>query len=623
MSACAVVSKILLCSALLFIFGATAKKSAKNPNTGNIVRNTPPITFRKNAILALWDTTVDTATDPCGRICYYRRMGERSELLKSAIASRVLVRARDGLRIISVASGSPQASSWLFDFRATVLEPKWLDAYAEIFWEKYGDRLPFQVGGMETAALPLVSAIVMKGIQRGTPVNGFYIRKSRDRDGLVKQIEGTLTNDPVILVDDLINSGGSFKKQMMVLEGARKRVADIFALLAFRAPEAYAFAKEKGTSVSWLFTLEDFGLPLQQSSHAHAPQELFEQQWKFSADEPSFEWVVQKSAPVIDDTRVYSGSDKGTFYALNQSNGEIAWQFNVGRHPHGKGIFSSPALHKGTVYFGAYDGCMYALSAESGEKKWEYSDADWIGSSPALAPDLGLVFVGLEFGLFRKRGGIVALDMKSGARKWQDRTPALTHGSPLYIKEEGLVVIGSNDGVVYAYDASSGERSWTQKTDGDVKTRPAYDQKRRLVLVPSMDMNLHALSVRDGTVRWTYQTGANVYSIPLVHDDAVYIASLDKSLYRLSLDTGKKLAEFETSGRIFASPVIIGNSLFLGSNDGRLYELDPETLKSRGSHQFTERIVNAVAYNPKTQRFFVPTVANELYALKRIAPALQ
>ena len=99
-----------------------------------------------------------------------------------------------------------------------MLEPKWLDAYAEIFWEKYAHLYPFQVGGLETAGIPLVAAIVMKGVERGTPVNGFFMRKSRKREGLMKIIEGTLTNDPVILVDDLINTGQVFGSKLEILE---------------------------------------------------------------------------------------------------------------------------------------------------------------------------------------------------------------------------------------------------------------------------------------------------------------------------------------------------------------------------------------------------------------------
>jgi len=538
--------------------------------------------------------------------------------LKRAIATQVLKRREDGAHIIG-REGEGATAPWLFDFRALMLQPYWLNRYAEIFWERYASRYPFQVGSVETAGIALVAAIVMKGVERGTPVNGFFIRKSRKRQGLMKMIEGTLTDEPIIFVDDLINYGQTLGKQLEILSTIGKKVVEVFVLLAFRDRSAYTFTDAYHAALTSLFTLEDFGIPLERSDVRELPRDSFEVLWRFEAPEPSHHIVLQKSAPVLDDRRVFFGSDSGVFRALDQETGDVLWEFSVGRHPEGKGILSSPALYKGTVYFGAYDGNVYALDAETGGVRWMYADADWVGSSPSLAPELGLLFIGLEFGLLRKRGGIIALSLKTGERVWEDRTPDLTHGSPLFIAEEGLVVIGSNDGIVYAYEAKTGKLRWRYQSGGDVKTPLAYDAKRRLVCFGSMDTKLYALSTRDGSPVFARQTGAGIYSSPLVHDDTVYIASLDKRLYAIDLDTWQDRWVFETSSRIFSSPVFLENSVWIGSNDGRLYELDAKRGTLRDFFQATERIVNKIAYSPRTRRFFVPTCANELYCIKRKA----
>lgn len=536
--------------------------------------------------------------------------------LREEIARQVLKRREDGVHIIG-REGEGTTAPWLFDFRALMLQPYWLNRYAEIFWERYASRYPFQVGGVETAGIALVAAIVMKGVERGTPVNGFFIRKSRKRQGLMKMIEGTLTDEPIIFVDDLINYGQTLAKQLEILSSLGKGVSEVFVLLAFRDRSAYAFMDSYRATLTSLFTLEDFGIPLERSDARELPRDSFEVLWHFEAPEPSHHIVLQKSAPVLDERRVFFGSDSGIFRALDQETGDVLWEFAVGRHPEGKGILSSPALHEGVVYFGAYDGNVYALDAETGEMRWMYSDADWVGSSPSIAPELGLIFIGLEFGLLRKRGGIVALSLSTGERVWEDRTGELTHGSPLFIAEEGLVVIGSNDGAVYAYMAQTGRLQWRYQSGGHIKTSLAYDAKRRLVLFGSLDTKLYALSARDGSPVFARQTGAGIYSTPLIHEDAVYIASLDKRLYAIDLNTWEDLWIFETSGRIFSSPELLENSLWLGSNDGRLYELDPKRGTLRNFFQATERIVNKIAYNPRAQRFFVPTCANELYCVKR------
>lgn len=547
--------------------------------------------------------------------CYNRPVNS-IELFKNEIQRRVFVRADADHRITSAVSGTPIETPWIFDFRALMLDAPWLDIYAEIFWEKYAYAYPFQVGGLETASIALISAIVMKSVQRGTPVNGFFIRKSRKREGLMKQVEGTLNEHPVILVDDLINSGGSFQKQIVVLEALQARVSNIFAIVAFRASDAYAFATKKNISVDTLFTLRDFGLPLQTSITPDSPQESFDIVWTYRGPQPSLEHVVQKSAPILDAHRIYFGTDAGTFIALDQASGTEVWRFQIGRFATGKGIFSTPVVHEGTVYFGAYDGNMYALDAATGTVRWKNTDADWIGSSPDIAPKLGLVYIGLEFGLFKKRGGIAAIDIRTGKTMWRDTTPSLTHGSPLYIAPENMVVIGSNDGIVYAYDAQKGTKQWQYQTSGDIKTTPAYDAATRGIIINSMDGRVYALSIR-GALLWAFEAGGPLYSIPLIHDKFVYAASLDKHVYALDIETGKKTYEFATLGRIFASPIVADGSLWIGSNDGRLYELAPDTLKQKSFHQFSERIVSKIAHNPATQTIFVKTIANEVYCLKK------
>jgi orotate phosphoribosyltransferase len=300
------------------------------------------------------------------------------EELRAAIERYALVREGNGVRMVANEKSGARAA-WLFDFRSLMLQPEWLDRLAEVFWERFASKLPFQVGGIETAGIPLVAAIIMKSVQRKTPVNGFYVRKSRKRYGLMKYIEGTLGDDPIILVDDLIHSGESIRKQLDIIEQAGKKVSDVFVLLAYRPDDSYEFLRQRGTNLTRLFTLPDFGLPYQRTPVLE--KEAFEVLWRYAAPEPSLHIVLQKSAPVADSERVYFGRDDGSFISLNAHDGSVAWEFKAGKHPFGKGILSSPALHRDRVFFGSYDGNVYALDAASGQKVWVHADADWVGSS--------------------------------------------------------------------------------------------------------------------------------------------------------------------------------------------------------------------------------------------------
>ena len=537
----------------------------------------------------------------------------KRERLRAIILENALIT----LDSASIVGNRGQSQDWMFDFRSILLNPGHANLIADIFWETYKYKYPFQVGGLEVAAIPIISAIVTKSMYHDAPINGFFIRKSRKQTGLQKMIEGEITDEPIILVDDLINSGNSFVRQLEVLESEGKNVADIYTLVSFRDLGAYDFASDRNIGVHSTFTLRDFDLKYSPREKKLLPREYFEVIWKFSSEKPNYFYVNPKSAPVIDETNMYVGSDNGTFWALDQENGEVAWKYNVGRPIRGKSIFSTPALHDGTVFFGSYDGNVYALQTKTGKKKWVFYEAEWIGSSPALSPNLGLVYIGLEFGLFRKKGGIAALDIETGEKKWEYIMPEYTHGSPLYIQEKNTVVIGSNDGKCYCFNAKTGKLLWEFQAGGEIKEAPTYYAKSNQVLFGAHDGLLYVLDLSNGNLVHAFETSFGIYSTPLVYKNTVIVGSLDKYVYCFDLDSHELKWELLTSGRIFASPELINDKIYIGSNDGQLREINPETGEETAFFMTTERIVNKVAYNEASGRFFVPTFANEIYCLKK------
>lgn len=533
--------------------------------------------------------------------------------LKKLIAEKGLVFA-DQKKIVSPTG---QNSTWLFDLRAVFLDPAGLALAADAFWQTFQKDYPFQVGGQELAAIPLVAAIVLHGQRIKKPVNGFIIRKSRKPTGLQNIIEGKLNSEKIILVDDLINSGSTALKQALAVKNETGRKIDkFFAFVNFRDEKNLKLLKQKNIELVSLFNLKDFNLTLEENKEIN-DQEKFRVLWHFQSPNPSFFYRVPKSAPCLDEDKVYFGTDNGYFFSLNQRDGSEAWKFKVGYPAQGKSIFSSPAIHKDLVYFGSYDGNFYALDKNSGQLRWKNLDADYVGSSPALAPNLDLLFIGFEFGLFRKKGGLAALDLNTGKRIWLFETNNFVHCSPAYCPAKKLVAVGDNDGWVYLFDAQTGAPKWQFQSNGAVKSSLVFDPKRNLLLFGSFDKNLYALDLNTGQVKGKYETNEAIFSTPVINGDDVYVSSLDKRLYSLNLNTGQLNWSFAASGRLFAIPEIIGDKIFVGSTDGRLYELDAQTGKMVSFFQTTERITNKITYNPKTKRIFLPTYANEVYCLER------
>lgn len=76
----------------------------------------------------------------------------------------------------------------------------------------------FQLCGLETGSLPIMAALQHTALAFGLSINAFSIRKERKKYGLFNFIEGIPTEAPVIIVDDLINSGSSVNRCIDVCE---------------------------------------------------------------------------------------------------------------------------------------------------------------------------------------------------------------------------------------------------------------------------------------------------------------------------------------------------------------------------------------------------------------------
>jgi orotate phosphoribosyltransferase len=103
------------------------------------------------------------------------------EELIEMIRYHVLVKKSD--RKIIRTDGFTNAE-YLFDFRNVILDQEYLPKLARMLaklLEPYDD---YQICGLESAAIPLVTALVMM-----TGKSGFYIRKSRKKTGLMNMIE--------------------------------------------------------------------------------------------------------------------------------------------------------------------------------------------------------------------------------------------------------------------------------------------------------------------------------------------------------------------------------------------------------------------------------------------------
>jgi len=549
-----------------------------------------------------------------------------SDILFKIITEKVF--KNEEIQKVSLNSTGSVMESWIFDFKAEGLSRVFLREYATHFWESFRYRFGnhVQIGGMETGAIGLVAG-VLTYTPDGVSSMGFYIRKSRKKSNLANLVEGNLLlNTPIILVDDILNFGRTIRKQVVILEDLGYTVAAIFCCLRFRDMSHYQDLLDKGILIVSIFELDDFKhiLPvcnLVTKTRAVSLEKKYVTDYKVTlTKQPNAYLVAPKSAPLLVNEYIYMGVDGGFFYCLRAEDGSVVWMYRIFFGDRGKWILSSPAVVEDRIIFGAYDGNIYCLNRFTGKRLWVHMDADWVGSSPCIDDVRGTAYIGLSFGLPKKRGGIIALDIRNGQVKWKNYTMAgRAYASPAYSKKYVLVVCGSDDGCMYAFHAKTGAIVWKFQTRGSIKGGAIFYEENGLVVFGSLDGGVYVLSVKDGSLYHRFEARFGFYSTPVIDQHRIITGSLDKNVYCFDIVKKNILWTFETFGRVFASPILDGQSIFIGSNDGMMYELDTQTGHRIASVQLMERIVNKVQVSHQLNgrnRVYIPTHMGELYSIR-------
>lgn len=510
---------------------------------------------------------------------------------------------------------------WIFNFKSIFFDKDFARDIASFFWktvlEKFPNEQHFVIGGLESGAIPVISSLVLYSPDEIT-ATGFYIRKSQKKSDLAKKIEGEIPKGTLIIVDDILNRGFSFTKVILVLEKEARRPDFLFSIIRYRDIDFYKI-KEHLTSIPIfsIFDLNDFteslglknfSVPEEKAPYSLGYKSVFAK--KIAPHNPYY--VIPKSAPVLDGDLIFQGQDNGSFVAISKHDGQVVWSYQVFFGDRGKRIFSSPAVLGDQVFFGAYDGNLYSLDTRTGKRKWVFFDADWVGSSPCVAPDLSAVFIGLEFGLVRKKGGVAAVDVETGNLLWSYyEMDGLTHASPAYSQKECMVICGCNDKKVYALNAKSGALKWCFETEGEVKYRAIFSKDQSLCFIGSMDGAVYVLKTKTGELVTKYQTLFGIYSDPVLYEDMyLIVGSLDKYVYCWNTKNGRLLWKVQTNGRIFATPLLYNNRVYIGSNDGFVRVIEPVSGAVLGVIKTPERIVNKVI--AEAGRIYVPTHTCEL-----------
>lgn len=161
---------------------------------------------------------------------------------------------------------SGKKASYYLDCRCITLHPKGANLVAAGMLDVIGQSgdLPDAVGGMAIGADPITASIVMLAGQRDLPLKGFMVRKEPKGHGTGKQVEGpVMPGQEVVIVEDVITSGGSALKAVDAAQAFGLRVREVIGIIDRLAGGEAAFAA-RGLTLKTLTTIRDFGIQPEQ-----------------------------------------------------------------------------------------------------------------------------------------------------------------------------------------------------------------------------------------------------------------------------------------------------------------------------------------------------------------------
>ena len=120
---------------------------------------------------------------------------------------------------------SGRMSNYYINCKPVTLSPRGMFLAGHLVFDAIRDLDAEGVGGLTFGADPIAVATAFASGLKGKPVNAFSIRKTMKDHGIIRWIEGDLTQGSrVVIIDDVATTGGSTIK---AIERARSEGMDV------------------------------------------------------------------------------------------------------------------------------------------------------------------------------------------------------------------------------------------------------------------------------------------------------------------------------------------------------------------------------------------------------------
>ncbi len=157
-----------------------------------------------------------------------------------------------------VTLSSGKKSDYYIDAKQVTLTAEGMTLVGRIILDLLKDKAFDAIGGLTIGADPIVAAVGVVSYLQNKPVQTFIVRKEPKKHGLQRFIEGPALkpNSKVVIVDDVMTSGGSALKAIEAVRNAQCNVVKVVALVDRLEGARENLARDNYELVS-IFTKDD------------------------------------------------------------------------------------------------------------------------------------------------------------------------------------------------------------------------------------------------------------------------------------------------------------------------------------------------------------------------------
>jgi orotate phosphoribosyltransferase len=173
---------------------------------------------------------------------------------------------RRSFKLGSFTLASGATSTYYIDGKMSEVCSEGAFLIGRVLYEHTKDLQFEALGGLEVGAVPLTAATAVHYHINGRALEGFWVRDKTKAHGTRKAVEGGVkTGDRVVIVEDVVTSGGSSIKAVQAVREMGCQVVLVLALVDRLQGAAKAF-RDLGVGFRSVFTLRDFGVEVPDES---------------------------------------------------------------------------------------------------------------------------------------------------------------------------------------------------------------------------------------------------------------------------------------------------------------------------------------------------------------------